>query len=256
MRDAARLIFHHTAVDFVISSGQWKIERERETTSPSKSLSLLFLQPLLLSFTLVVSANAKGLRVGFYADSCPSAEATVKAIINDIIDATPSLAAPLLRLHFHDCFVRGCDASILLNSPTRTAQKDAFPNRSLRGFDVIENVKTILEGTCPGIVSCADIIALAARDAVAAVRGPSWFVETGRRDGRVSNINDALTNLPPRFSNITSPKARFKRKGLSVKDLVVLSAEIFGSWKWGKKTAKKRDGSSLSSPLRLRLKGG
>ncbi|KAK4743290.1 hypothetical protein SAY87_001291 [Trapa incisa] len=38
---------------------------------------------------------------------------------------------------------------------------------SLRGFDVIDNIKADAEKLCPSTVSCADIIVLAARDAIA-----------------------------------------------------------------------------------------
>ena len=54
-------------------------------------------------------------------------------------------------------------------------------------------------------------------------KGPFWEVETGRRDGSVSNITEALLNLPSPFANISSLKGEFQQKGLSVKDLVVLS---------------------------------
>jgi peroxidase len=53
--------------------------------------------------------------------------------------------------------------------------------------------------------------------------GPFWEVETGRRDGRVSNFLEPLTNLPPFFANISQLISMFRSKGLSVKDLVVLS---------------------------------
>ncbi|GAV89238.1 peroxidase domain-containing protein [Cephalotus follicularis] len=178
-----------------------------------------------LIFLLFVfnTANSQGLKVGFYDKACPRVEAIVQKVINDTMSKAPSLAGPLLRMHFHDCLVRGCEGSVLLNSSTHKAEKDAVPNLSLRGFQIIDNVKTALEKECPGIVSCADILALVARDVTVADKGQSWQVETGRRDGRVSNITEALLDLIPPTSNITQLKSGFQRLGLSVKDLVVLS---------------------------------
>ena len=106
------------------------------------------------------------LSMGYYGMTCPFAEYIVRNVVGEALMKDPTLAGSLLRLHFHDCFVQGCDASVLLDSPTNTAEKDAAPNLSLAGFDVIDEVKAALERACPGVVSCADIVALAARDSV------------------------------------------------------------------------------------------
>ncbi|KAL0399885.1 UNVERIFIED_CONTAM: Peroxidase 27 [Sesamum radiatum] len=183
---------------------------------------------LLLVCSLLVfihhQANAQNLTTSFYNKTCPSLLSVVKNTTAQFITRAPSLAAALLRMHFHDCFVRGCEGSVLLNSTgSNSAEKDAIPNQSLRGFQVIDAVKAAVEKKCPGRVSCADILALVARDAVSQINGPSWPVPLGRRDGNVSTASEALANLPPPNFNITQLIASFAAKGLSVKDLVVLS---------------------------------
>ncbi|TKY52566.1 Peroxidase 3 [Spatholobus suberectus] len=165
------------------------------------------------------------LRKNFYRDSCPQAEDIIKCKTQQHVSANPNLPAKLLRMHFHDCFVRGCDASVLLNSTANNAaERDAIPNLSLFGFDVIDDIKNAVEAKCPKTVSCADILALAARDAVSVqFNKPMWEVLTGRRDGTVSKSNEALANIPAPFFNFTQLKQSFASKGLTLHDLVVLS---------------------------------
>lgn len=77
--------------------------------------------------------------------------------------------------------MQGCDASLLLDSGNGiVSEKGAVPNNnSARGFDVLDQIKSALEKACPQTVSCADIIALAARDSTVLVSpktlGHSFF---------------------------------------------------------------------------------
>ncbi|CAL0309525.1 unnamed protein product [Lupinus luteus] len=161
------------------------------------------------------------LQVGFYSNTCPQAETIVHNVVRSAVISDQNMAAVLLRLHFHDCFVEGCDGSILIdNGPS--SEKNAFGHEGVRGFDVIERAKTQLEASCPGVVSCADIVALAARDAIVMANGPMYQVPTGRRDGLVSNLT--LANAMPDVSDsIGLLSAKFLNKGLTQKDLVLLS---------------------------------
>lgn len=159
----------------------------------SFSLAFFFLITIALAYAIGVCHGGE-LRKNFYKDTCPEAEDIVKSIIWKRVASNSTLPAKFLRMHFHDCFVRvtflhlfhilyisfqhtyvyyfvlfgqGCDASVLLDSTTNnTAEKAAIPNLSLGGFEVIDEVKAQLEKKCPGVVSCADIVALAARDSV------------------------------------------------------------------------------------------
>ncbi|XP_073312135.1 peroxidase 27-like [Primulina huaijiensis] len=186
------------------------------------SLNFFFKLAFLGCFIFGV-AKGQGLKVGYYKEKCPQLEYIVKGIISQVIHKDPTLAAPLLRMQFHDCFVRGCDGSVLLESRNKQSEKDALPNLSLRGFEVIDQVKAAVEKACPNLVSCADILTIVARDVTFQIMGPHWEVELGRKDGKVSILNEALTQLIPPSANINALIQGFKNRGLSVKDLVVLS---------------------------------
>ncbi|KAG8076146.1 hypothetical protein GUJ93_ZPchr0006g43555 [Zizania palustris] len=175
------------------------------------------------SLAVLLAAADHQLRVDYYSKKCPNVEVIVREEMEKIISAAPSLAGPLLRLHFHDCFVRGCDASVLLSSTGgNMAERDANPNKSLRGFGSVERVKAKLEAACPNTVSCADVLTLMARDAVVLAKGPFWPVTLGRRDGRVSSAAETY-QLPPANGDIPVLAKIFASNGLDLKDLVVLS---------------------------------
>ena len=100
------------------------------------------------------------------------------------------------------------------------AEIHAGQNVGVRGFDVIDEVKERLEAACPSTVSCADIITLATRDAVALAGGPTYDVTTGRRDGLVSRSSDV--DLPDPSISAQSALKVFFNKGIEKEDMVSL----------------------------------
>ncbi|XP_062167194.1 cationic peroxidase 1-like isoform X1 [Alnus glutinosa] len=176
---------------------------------------------LLFSVLLVGMASAQ-LSSTFYDKSCPKALFTIKSAIVSAVIKEARMGASLLRLHFHDCFVQGCDASVLLDGSD--GEKAAGPNaNSLRGFDVIDTVKSQLETACPGIVSCSDILAVAARDSVVALGGPNWIVQLGRRDSTTSSQSGANSDLPAPTLDLSGLISSFSNKGFTTKEMVALS---------------------------------
>nr|ABA91154.1 Cationic peroxidase 1 precursor, putative, expressed [Oryza sativa Japonica Group] len=121
--------------------------------------------------------------------------------------------------------MKGCDGSVLLDdTPTFTGEKTAAPNNnSLRGFDVIDNIKAQVEGICPQVVSCADILAVAARDSVFALGGPTWVVQLGRRDSTTASLDTANNDIPAPTLDLGDLTKSFSNKGLSATDMIALS---------------------------------
>ncbi|EEF51120.1 lignin-forming anionic peroxidase [Ricinus communis] len=161
----------------------------------------------------------------FYDNTCPNALTTIKSAIDAAIESEQRMAASLIRLHFHDCFVQGCDGSVLLvDTPTFTGEKSARNNaNSIRGENVIDDAKAQVESICPGIVSCADILAVAARDASVAAGGPSWTVNLGRRDSTTASLAQANSDLPGFSDPLNRLISLFSDKGLNERDMVALS---------------------------------
>ncbi|KAL2926838.1 Peroxidase 4 [Bienertia sinuspersici] len=166
------------------------------------------------------------LNPNFYASSCPNLENIVFHTMMQAVQKEPRMGASILRLFFHDCFVNGCDGSVLLeDTPTFTGERTAGANanNSIRGFEVIDAIKSNVEAYCSGIVSCADILALAARDGVKLLGGPSWAVQLGRRDARTASRTLANQNLPPPSASLANLTSLFARQNLSAQDMVALS---------------------------------
>ncbi|CAN4126245.1 unnamed protein product [Withania somnifera] len=181
---------------------------------------------VLVMFSLASVAFSNSLSPNFYDYVCPQALPTIKRVVEDAVRQEKRMGASLLRLHFHDCFVNGCDASILLDkTATIDSEKTAVPNNnSIRGFDVIDKIKSEVDKCCGrAVVSCADIVAVAARDSVVALGGPTWEVPLGRRDSITASRTTANNDIPSPFMDLPALINNFKKQGLDEKDLIALS---------------------------------
>ncbi|KAI4339949.1 hypothetical protein MLD38_024831 [Melastoma candidum] len=176
---------------------------------------------LLLASCLFCTTS--GLSTDYYEKTCPQLEHAVRRVVKKAMKNDATVPAALLRMHFHDCFIRGCDGSVLLDSKgNNTAEKEGPPNISLHAFYVIDHAKEAVEALCPGTVSCADILAVAARDSVTLSGGPHWEVPKGRKDGTISKASDTRQLPAPIFNN-SQLQQSFSQRGLSIDDLVALS---------------------------------
>ncbi|VAH42252.1 unnamed protein product [Triticum turgidum subsp. durum] len=149
----------------------------------------------LVVLVALATAATGQLSSTFYDTSCPRALATIKS----------GVAAA------------GCDASVLLSG----MEQNAGPNvGSLRGFGVIDSIKTQLESICKQTVSCADILTVAARDSAVALGGPSWTVPLGRRDSTTASAALANSDLPGPGSSRSQLEAAFLKKNLNTVDML------------------------------------
>ncbi|KAK2982777.1 hypothetical protein RJ640_025193 [Escallonia rubra] len=204
-------------------SADYTLHIHQKMASSSNSFSLM---AMLLVFVLLMGSSSAQLSTNFYSKTCPKVLGTVKSGVQSAVSKEKRMGASLLRLHFHDCFVNGCDGSILLDDTSSfTGEKTAGPNNnSVRGFNVIDNIKSNVEKECPGVVSCADIVAIAARDSAVYLGGPTWDVKLGRRDSKTASLSAANSGvIPPPTSTLSNLINRFQAKGLSTKDMVALS---------------------------------
>ncbi|RCV06529.1 hypothetical protein SETIT_1G170300v2 [Setaria italica] len=190
---------------------------------------------LLIVATQSAAGGGQQLTVGYYnAKKCGGVEPIVSDEVYRALAADRSKGAALIRLFFHDCWVKGCDGSVLLDASPRNPypEKAAGSSIGLRGFDVIDRIKSRLESVYPGVVSCADILAFAARDATRYLSDGhiDYAVPSGRRDGVVSRAKDADDTLPGSTFSFADLKTNFAKKKFDAEELVVLSgAHAIGS---------------------------
>ncbi|XP_074333131.1 peroxidase 17 [Apium graveolens] len=180
---------------------------------------------LFMAHVIIMATAEPPLRPGYYSETCPKAESTVRKVMKEAMIREPRSGASVMRFQFHDCFVNGCDGSLLLDDTAdMLGEKLSLSNiNSLRSYEVVDEIKEALENVCPGIVSCADIIIMASRDAVALSGGPNWEVKLGRLDSLTASQEDADNIMPSPRANASYLIDLFSKYNLSVKDLVALS---------------------------------
>ncbi|KAL4611888.1 hypothetical protein ACB092_08G158700 [Castanea dentata] len=194
-------------------------------------MSPFSVQVTILFTSLLFSSSIAQLNPTFYDTTCANVSSIVRGVVQQAAQNDERIGAKLIRLHFHDCFVDGCDGSILLDDADGIAsEKNAAPNAgSAAGFDVVDDIKTALENVCPGVVSCADILAISSQILVSMAGGPTWEVQLGRRDSKSANQAGANTSIPSPFESLSKITAKFTAVGLDSTDLVALSgAHTFG----------------------------
>ncbi|KAK2972583.1 hypothetical protein RJ640_020136 [Escallonia rubra] len=225
----------HSMASALYKYGFFGVALDNKSKTMASSASLLLVITALLISTSSVSVRGvptsahvvKGLSWTFHESTCPKLESIVRNQLKKIFKEDIGQAAGLLRLHFHDCFVQGCDGSVLLDgSHSGPSEKDAPPNLTLRAraFKIIDDLRRRVHEECGRVVSCADIVALAARDAVFLSGGPNYDVPLGRKDGLNFATRDAtLANLPSPTSNASAILASLATKNLDATDVVALS---------------------------------
>ncbi|XVF66101.1 hypothetical protein PTKIN_Ptkin10aG0007300 [Pterospermum kingtungense] len=176
--------------------------------------------------------GCSSLSYNFYEKSCPQVEDIVKNGLQAIFVADPTSPAALLRLMFHDCQVQGCDASILVDPGEGSVATEMASNKNfgIRKRELISIVKSMVEAQCPQQVSCADLLILAAREAVDFTGGPRIKVPLRRRDSPKTpsyRLADAL--LPPVTAGVADMLNVFAKKGMTrTESVAILGAHTLG----------------------------
>ncbi|XP_061358409.1 putative Peroxidase 48 [Gastrolobium bilobum] len=205
--------------------GETQRETETETKTFSSSSSSFSVKVSSFPFNQRIR-DGSNLEYDFYRNNCPQAEDIVRSAVTRVYFDQRDVSPALLRLFFHDCFIQGCDASLLLDDingdKNRSVEKQAVPNQTLKGFDKIDLIKEEVEQACPGVVSCADILALAARDSVLLAGGPFYPVLTGRRDNHQSFFEEATDQIPRPDDSLTRTLHLFSLRGFNERETVSL----------------------------------
>ncbi|XP_061363875.1 peroxidase 29 [Gastrolobium bilobum] len=192
---------------------------------------LILLATVVMAKPLSFGTKENQLSYNYYEFSCPNLETVIKSESLSLFLTDATAPAAFLRLMFHDCQVQGCDASILLDSNYLTSSSEMISSRNfgIRKRDTISHIKSVLEEECPGQVSCADIIVLAAKESVSFSGGPHIQVPLGRKDSRKCSFEEADAELPSPTITVDEFLSIFMSKGMNIEESVsILGAHTLG----------------------------
>ncbi|OAE30579.1 hypothetical protein AXG93_40s1040 [Marchantia polymorpha subsp. ruderalis] len=117
----------------------------------------------------------------------------------------------------------GCDGSVLLDTqPGAVSELESDANFGIRDLRFIDSIKAAVEIACPGVVSCTDILALAARDCVRLTGGPNIRIPLGRKDGRSASNLAADRQLPPSDISVPAFLNEFGQMGMTADEAVAI----------------------------------
>ncbi|KAK9265710.1 hypothetical protein L1049_001680 [Liquidambar formosana] len=178
---------------------------------------------LLISLLLQFYSGKSDLQLNYYTESCPNAEEIIKQEVIKLYKEHGNTAVSWIRNLFHDCMVQSCDASLLLET-ANGIESETTSQRSfgMRNFKYVNTIKQALETECPLTVSCADIVALSARDGVVMLGGPHIEMKTGRRDSNESYATVIEDFIPNHNDTMSLVLSRFQSIGIDVEATVAL----------------------------------
>ncbi|XP_031477105.1 peroxidase 21-like [Nymphaea colorata] len=183
----------------------------------------LFLVVLVSGLLCSAASGPDLLQLNYYSQSCPKAEEIIRDQVDKLYQEHGNTAVSWIRNLFHDCMVESCDASLLLEtSGSIVSEKTSSRSFGMRNFKYVDVIKQAVESACPGVVSCADVIALSARDGIVKLGGPYLAMKTGRRDSRQSYAAVVEEQIPNHNDSLELVLSRFQSIGVDVEGTVAL----------------------------------
>ncbi|XP_010528140.1 PREDICTED: peroxidase 21 [Tarenaya hassleriana] len=175
---------------------------------------------LLLQLFFIFNLARGELQMNYYGESCPKAEEIIRQQVETLYYKHGNTAVSWLRNLFHDCAVKSCDASLLLE--TVESEQKSVRSFGMRNFKYVKTIKDALERECPSTVSCADIVALSAREGIVMLKGPRIEMKTGRRDSRESYLGEVERLIPNHNDSLSSVLSTFDSMGIDLEATVAL----------------------------------